>query len=354
VAEQEQEKTEQATPKRKEDAREKGQVAKSREVSSAAILISALIYFWFGATSLMDHFMALMKRYLMSTVTTTVSTDTVSSLMAGVVYDIFSLLLPMFLVAMVTAFLVNLLQAGFVFSFEPLSPKWSKIDPIKGLKRLFSLHAVVELLKNVLKILIIGLSLWLTMDAEWAVLPRLVSYRIPEIVAYVGKVSFKIVLSTCWILVVLAVLDFLYQRWEHNRSLKMTKQEVKEEYKQLEGDPLVKGRIRRIQREWARKRMMAAVPKADVVITNPTHYAIAIRYEQETMAAPLVLAKGADYLAEKIKEIARIHHVPIIENKEVAQLLFKLTDVEEMIPETLYRAVAEILAYVYRIRQHTF
>jgi len=298
--------------------------------------------------------MALMKRYLMSTVTTTVSTDTVSSLMAGVVYDIFSLLLPMFLVAMVTAFLVNLLQAGFVFSFEPLSPKWSKIDPIKGLKRLFSLHAVVELLKNVLKILIIGLSLWLTMDAEWAVLPRLVSYRIPEIVAYVGKVSFKIVLSTCWILVVLAVLDFLYQRWEHNRSLKMTKQEVKEEYKQLEGDPLVKGRIRRIQREWARKRMMAAVPKADVVITNPTHYAIAIRYEQETMAAPLVLAKGADYLAEKIKEIARIHHVPIIENKEVAQLLFKLTDVEEMIPETLYRAVAEILAYVYRIRQHTF
>jgi len=243
--------------------------------------------------------MALMKRYLMSTVTTTVSTDTVSSLMAGVVYDIFSLLLPMFLVAMVTAFLVNLLQAGFVFSFEPLSPKWSKIDPIKGLKRLFSLHAVVELLKNVLKILIIGLSLWLTMDAEWAVLPRLVSYRIPEIVAYVGKVSFKIVLSTCWILVVLAVLDFLYQRWEHNRSLKMTKQEVKEEYKQLEGDPLVKGRIRRIQREWARKRMMAAVPKADVVITNPTHYAIAIRYEQETMAAPLVLAKGADYLAEK-------------------------------------------------------
>lgn len=354
MAEQEQEKTEQATPKRKEDAREKGQVAKSREVSSAAILISALIYFWFGATSLMDHFMALMKRYLMSTVTTTVSTDTVSSLMAGVVYDIFSLLLPMFLVAMVTAFLVNLLQAGFVFSFEPLSPKWSKIDPIKGLKRLFSLHAVVELLKNVLKILIIGLSLWLTMDAEWAVLPRLVSYRIPEIVAYVGKVSFKIVLSTCWILVVLAVLDFLYQRWEHNRSLKMTKQEVKEEYKQLEGDPLVKGRIRRIQREWARKRMMAAVPKADVVITNPTHYAIAIRYEQETMAAPLVLAKGADYLAEKIKEIARIHHVPIIENKEVAQLLFKLTDVEEMIPETLYRAVAEILAYVYRIRQHTF
>lgn len=353
MAEQDQEKTEQATPKRKEEAREKGQVAKSREISSAAILISGLLYFWFGATSMLNHFMAVMKRYFISLVSTSVSTDTISSLMAGVVYDIFSLLLPLFIIAAVTAFVVNLLQTGFVFSAEPLTPKWSKIDPIKGLKRLFSLHAAVELIKNVFKIFIIGVSLWLAMRSEITILPNLVSYSIPEIVAYVGKVAFKIVTSTCWILVVLAVLDFLYQRWEHMRSLKMTKQEVKEEYKQLEGDPLIKGRIRRIQREWARRRMMAAVPKADVVITNPTHYAVALRYDQETMAAPTVIAKGADYLAEKIKELARIHHIPIVENPEVARLLFKLTEVEEMIPETLYRAVAEILAYVYRIRQYT-
>ena len=352
MAEQDQEKTEQATPKRKEEAREKGQVAKSREVSSAAILIGGLVYLWFGAVPMMEKIMKVMKKDFAAAATVTLSVESVPFIITGLIYDLFSIVLPFFLLAACVALIVNLVQTGFVFSGEPLVPKWSRINPVENLKRLFSLQALVELTKNLLKVAIIGITLWLTIRNELNTVPQLVSWSVPDIVAYVGKVAFRIMTSTCWILIVLAVLDFIYQHWEHMKSLKMTKQEVKEEYKQLEGDPLVKGRIRRIQREMARKRMMAAVPKADVVITNPTHYAVALRYEQEKMAAPTVVAKGTEYLAEKIKEIARFHHVPIVENREVAQMLFKLTEVGEVIPETLYRAVAEILAYVYRIREN--
>ncbi|MCX7982202.1 MAG: flagellar biosynthesis protein FlhB [Syntrophales bacterium] len=352
MAEQDQEKTEQATPKRKEEAREKGQVAKSREVSSAAILIGGLVYFWLGAAPMVEKIMKVMKKNFSAAATATVSVETVPHILTGLIYDLFSIVLPLFILAASVALLVNLIQTGFVFSGEPLVPKWERIDPVKNLKRLFSLQAVVELVKNLIKVIIIGVTLWFTMKSEIATIPALVTWSVPDIVAYVGKVAFRIIASTCWILIVLAVVDFLYQHWEHTKSLKMTKQEVKEEYKQLEGDPLVKGRIRRIQREMARRRMMAAVPKADVVITNPTHFAVALRYEQESMSAPMVVAKGSDYLAEKIKEIARLHNVPIVENREVAQMLFKLTDVGEVIPETLYRAVAEILAYVYRLRNN--
>jgi|YelNatPaOPRAMG01_1025707.scaffolds.fasta_scaffold18789_7 flagellar biosynthetic protein FlhB len=352
MAENDQEKTEQATPKRLEEAREKGQVAKSREISSAAVLIGGLAYFWFGAAPMMEKMMAMMKRNFTAAATARVSMENISSIMTGMIYELFCIVLPLFLLAASIALVINLIQTGLVMSAEPLIPKWSRIDPISNLKRLFSLQALVELIKNCLKVVIIGATLWLTVRSEINTIPHLALLSVPDIVAYVGKVAFRIMTSTCWILIVLAVLDYMYQRWEHLKSLKMTKQEVKEEFKQLEGDPLVKGRIRRIQREMARKRMMAAVPKADVVITNPTHYAVALEYKQETMAAPVVVAKGADYLAQKIKEIARKHQVPIVENKEVAQMLFKLTDVNETIPETLYRAVAEILAYVYRIRHN--
>ncbi|MDI9554941.1 MAG: EscU/YscU/HrcU family type III secretion system export apparatus switch protein, partial [Pseudomonadota bacterium] len=171
------------------------------------------------------------------------------------------------------------------------------------------------------------------------------------ILLYTGRVTFKILITTCWILIVLAILDYMYQRWEYEKGLRMSKQEVKDEYKQTEGNPAVKGRIRRIQREAARRRMMAAVPKADVVITNPTHLAVAVRYDPEKMYAPTVVAKGAGFVAEKIREIAGAHGVPVVENKPVAQLLYKTVDVDRAIPEDLYRAVAEILAYVYGLKE---
>jgi len=254
-------------------------------------------------------------------------------------------------VALLAGFIANIAQVGFLFSSEAIMPKFSKIDPMKGLQRLFSTRSLVELVKSVAKILIVGFIAYLTMRSESDKILPLVQYSVPDILAYIGRVSFKILYTTSIVLLALAVFDYVYQKWETDKSLKMTKQEIKEENKQTEGDPLVKGRIRRLQREIARKRMMAQVPKADVVITNPTHFAVAIRYVPEKMKAPVVIAKGADFLAEKIKEIAKTHNVPIVENKAVAQVLYRMVQIDQVVPETLYKAIAEILVYVYSLKQ---
>jgi len=352
MAESDQEKTEQATQKRREEAREKGQVAKSRELPSVAVLVAGLIYFWFGASAMVGDMLKMMRKTFTAAGATNIDTDTIQSLMVGFLYEMFMITAPILAVVTIASILSSLLQTGFLVSSEAIMPKLSKIDPLKGLKRMFSLQSLVELVKNVLKMCIIGLVAWLTIRREMANIAPLIHQDVYAIMAYVGKVSFKIIMSTCWVLVVLAVMDFIYQKWEHARSIRMSKQEIKEENKQLEGDPLIKGRIRRLQREVARKRMMAAVPQADVVITNPTHFAVALKYDPESMTAPVVLAKGADHVAAKIKEIARKHQVPMVENKTVARLLFTLTKVDETIPEKMYRVVAEILAHVYRLRKH--
>jgi flagellar biosynthetic protein FlhB len=246
--------------------------------------------------------------------------------------------------------LVNYFQVGFLFSAQPLTPDLSKIDPIKGFKRLFSLRALAELIKNCLKILIISVVVYLTLTAEAENTLMLADRSIWDIMACVGDITFKIIFRTCWILLFLAGLDYLYQRWEFEKSLRMTRQEVKDEHKQSEGDPMVKARIRRIQREIARRRMMSKVPKADVVITNPEHLAVALKYDPEKMFAPVVVAKGAGEVAEKIRRIARDSGVPVLENKPLARAMYKLVKVNDAIPETLYRLVAEVLAYVYSLR----
>ena len=350
MADSDQEKTEQATTKREEEARERGQVAKSRELPSATILVACLIYFWFGGTGMVKDIMKMMKKTFTAAGTTTIDIHTIQSVMVGVLYDMFIILMPVFIVVTVSSLLASLVQTGFLFSMEAMAPKFSKIDPLKGFKRMFSLQSFVELVKNILKMTAIGVVAWLTIKGEVTNIAPLINQDVYAIMIYVGKVSFKIMMSTCWLLIVLALMDFIYQKWEHAKSLKMTKEEVKQENKQMEGDPFIKNRIRRIQREIARKRMMAAVPKADVVITNPTHFAVAIKYDQESMNAPVVVAKGADFIAAKIKEIAKKNQVPIIENKAVARLLFAMTEVDEVIPENLYRVVAEILAHVYRLK----
>jgi flagellar biosynthetic protein FlhB len=349
--ENDQEKTEQATSKRREDAREKGQVTKSRELASVAVLGACLVYFYFGASDLANQLMTLMKTSFRKSGQTTVSIDTIQPLLTDLCYQAFALLAPFLLVTMIAGLMINILQVGVLFSAEPITPKYSKIDPVKGLKRLFSLRSLVELIKNVLKMAIVGFVAYLTISGESHNLLPLVDLGVRDILGYLGKVSFKILYSTCWILVILAILDYAYQKWEHERSLKMSLKEIKEENRQSEGDPLIKGRIKKLQREMARKRMMAAVPKADVVITNPTHFAVAIRYEPETMNAPCVIAKGADFLAEKIKEIARNSGVPVVENKLVAQVLYKMTPVDQAVPENLYKAIAEILAHIYSLKQ---
>ena len=346
-----QEKTEQATPKRKEEAREKGRVARSREVPSAAILFASLIYFYFNSSGLFEKLMSLVASLFSSAGQTTINANNISFFLIGLMSKVFFILIPLFALIFLISILANVIQVGFLFSSSVLQPEFSKIDPLKGFKRLFSLNSAVELIKNILKMLIIGIVSYIVVKNEVKGFLLLADQTVWEILVYIGRITFKILLSTGWVLIALAIFDYAYQRWEYEKGLRMTKQEIKDELKNTEGNPAIKGRIKRLQREMARKRMMAAVPKADVVITNPTHLAVALKYDQQKEIAPRVIAKGAGFIAEKIRETARENAVPLVENKPLAQVLYKMVDVNDLIPENLYRSVAEVLAYVYNLRK---
>lgn len=343
-------KTEQATPKRLEDARKKGQVAKSREVGSAFILAAALVYFYFGAAGVMNKMMVLMKTSLGGLSRDDLTVSSLQMLIGEMLVKTSAIVLPFLLCLMAAGVMANLLQVGVIFSTEPIQPKLSKISPLKGLQNLFSLRTLAELVKSLLKVAVVGLIAYLTIVAEAPQVVPLMRQDAWQIASFLGRVSFKIVFAACWVLILLAFLDYLYQHWEHGRSLRMSRQDVKDEYKTTEGDPLVKARIRKLQRETAMRRMMSKVPTADVVITNPTHLAVALKYDDSKMAAPVVVAKGADLIAQRIKEIARQKGVAVVENKTLAQVLYRIVDIGEVIPENLYQAVAEVLAYVYRLR----
>ena len=346
-----QERTEQATPKKREEARKKGQVAISREVASAVILGAALIYFYFGASGLLEGIVNIMKTTFRESGNTLLTQQNIYALASSHMANVFFLIFPLLLAVFLAAFLANVFQVGFNISWEAARPKLSKINPLNGFKRLFSLRSLVELAKSIFKITVIGLIAYLVIIHEVPSLLPLAEQSVWGMLIFIGRITFKTLLITCIVMMGFALLDYLYQRWEFEKSIRMSKQEIKEEYRQTEGDPLIKSRIKRLQREIARKRMMASVPRADVVITNPTHLAVAIQYDQEQMNAPTVLAKGAGYMAEKIKEIATENKIPIVENKPVAQVLYKITNIGQTIPEDLYRAVAEILAYVYRLKE---
>ncbi|MGV8078690.1 MAG: flagellar biosynthesis protein FlhB [Syntrophales bacterium] len=347
-----QERTERATPRKREEARKKGQVARSREVVSAAVLSACLICFYFQSSGVMERLMSMMRSSFRRSTVFTLSADTVPALFAQTVLEMLILLAPFFLTVVLAGLAANAFQVGFRITAESVTPKLSKINPLEGFKRLFSLQSVMELVKSVIKLAIIGFVAYLSVRSELPHLVPLMDQSVPDIVRFMGRVSFRILGTTCVILAVLAVLDYAYQRWEHERNLRMSRQEIKDETKETEGDPLIKSRIRRIQQEMARRRMMAAVPKADVVITNPTHLAVALRYDPERMAAPTVVAKGKGFLAATIREVAERHGVPVVENKPVAQVLYKMVDVSGIIPENLYKAVAEILAFVYKLREN--
>ncbi len=348
-----QERTEQATPKRRQEAREKGQVAKSRELASVAVLLSSLFTLYWGSSFFMTRLCGTLSYYLEHLGSIKVSFESMQPLALLGMKQFFILMAPLFLVITVIALLSNYLQVGTLFTWEPIIPKISKINPMEGLKRLFSLQSLVEFIKSLFKLVIVTWIAWSTVRDQIHLLPPLLDQTPYQIISYIGTVSFKIFWKSCLAMILLSVLDYMYQRWEFEKNLKMTKQEVKEEFKQTEGDPQVKSRIRSIQREQARKRMMQEVPEADVVITNPTHLAVALKYEAGRMQAPYVVAKGAGVLAEKIREIAREHGIPVVENKPVAQSLYKLVEVGQTIPETLFQAVAEIFAYVYRLKGRT-
>lgn len=346
-----QERTEQATPKRRQEARKKGQVAQSREAASAAILLMGLGVFFFAGQwmlgSISDFTVGMLDRIGKGSMNDIADA---SALFAEILRAFVKITLPIMAVVFVAAIASILLQTGFLLTAEPLVPKLSKINPLQGIQRMFSLKSLVELVKSLCKILLIGMAAYLLIRSELDKIPGLALLTVPDIFRFTFRVAFKIALHVCLLLVLLAVLDYAYQRWEHEKSLKMTRQEVKDEQKQTLGDPKVKSRIRSIQMDMARRRMMAAVPEADVVITNPTHLAVALRFDVRNMIAPRVAAKGAGRIAERIKAVAAEHDVPVVENKPLARSLYKMVDIDETIPAELYRAVAEVLAYVYRLR----
>lgn len=345
------EKTEKPTPKKREEARRKGEVGKSRELPSVSVLLAATIT------------MAVMGSYLYSFMQTIIqgtwslipSRDLNMSdcifLCQKMITQFILLIGPIFLAVFVTAILSNIMQVGFILAGEQIRPKLSKIDPIKGFGRLFSKNASMELLKSFLKLAIVGGIAYLSIRDEMKNLSFLVEMEVGPIMAYILSTSFKLFIKCAMAMIFLVILDYAFQKWDFEKRMRMSKKEIKEEFKKTEGDPQVKARIRGIQMQMARRRMMQAVPKADVVITNPTHLAVALRYDNSEMNAPKVIAKGAGEVAKRIKEIAATYHIPIVENKELAQALNAMVDIGQEIPRTLYQAVAEILAYIYKLKR---
>ena len=345
-----QERTEQATPKRLQEMREKGQVAKSREVPSVAILIASLLIFYFLGSAMIRDFMDLMKWAFANSAHFEIQSGNLNWLLLELFRRALKIVAPMFIVLVAVGLLSNLLQVGFLFSTQAIAPKFSKLDPLKGFARMFSKQALVELIKSIFKVIIVGCVTYFTVKGELEEIVPLMDKEIWSVMSYIGSVCFKILLRTSWVLIVLAIVDYVFQKWDFKQEAKMTKQEVKDEFKQREGDPLIKSRVRQAQREMAKKRMMEAVPKADVVITNPVHLAIALEYNTQNMSAPQLTAKGSRLVAERIKAIAQEHNIPIVENKPLAQALFKGVEIGQEIPTVFYKAVAEVLSYVYRLK----
>lgn len=345
-----QDKTEPASPRRKEEARKKGEVPKSRDLVSVAVLSAGAVYLFFAARGMSRDLGLLIRQTFSRIPGFSLSDMNVVEFSIQALRDFIWIILPVMIIVCVAAVAVNYVQSGPIWTVEPLSPKVSKIDPIQGFRRMLSLRSLLELAKSMAKLTIVGWVVYYTLKDEF---PRFVPliYQDPLSILYcLGSTSWKVTIRCCMVVAVLALLDYIYQRWEFGRKLKMSKQDVKDEYKQTEGDPLVKSRIRSIQREMARRRMMEEVPKADVVITNPEHLAVALRYDAKKMKAPKVVAKGADRIALRIRSLAEENGVVIVENRPLAQNLYKL-ELGEEIPSRLYQAIAEVLAYVYRLKR---
>ena len=348
-----QEKTEEPTARRLQDARRKGDVAKSMEVPSAAVLLASLLTLYALNDFMMGNMFMLLRHYLGNLHSIQLIPDQLGPLSRqGLVY-VLLLCGPLMLVVFVVALLGNFVQFGFLFSTEKLAPKFSKISPIEGIKRMFSMQMLMNTLKSIAKVVLVGYIAYHEIILVLPDLNPLMDQEPIQIAAFIGKVSFSIFLKSALLIALLAAIDYAFQRYDYRKKMRMTKQELKEEAKQTEGDPHVKGRIRSIQMEMARRRMMEEVPKADVVITNPTRLAVALKYNNLTMAAPLVVAKGAGVVAHRIKEVAGEHGIPLVEDKPLAQALFKSVGLNEPIPENLFQAVAEVLAYVYSLKRKT-
>ena len=344
------EKTEAPSSKRRDDFRKKGQVAQSKEVQTAVLFTLTFILWIFYMPEFWNGLSVLLATIWRNCETFGGTPSDVYNLSLFLVKEMAILLAPLFFLVMVAGFFSSITQVGWLFTTKPISPDFTKLNPIKGFGRMFSMKSLVDLVKSVLKVVLVAWIAYATVYNYFEEALILVNTSVTATVLFLARVATIILAKVCAILILIAALDFAYTRYEMEEKMKMTKQEVKEEFKEMEGDPYIKSQIRRIQQEMARKRMMAEVPEADVIITNPTHLSVAIKYDTETMDAPVIIAKGADHIAMKIREIARENEIPLIENPPVARLLHKV-DLGAVIPEEMFKAVAEILAHVYSLKK---
>jgi len=344
------EKTEDASGHKLSKAREEGQVAKSTEIPSVFVLLGGVISLWASAVYIYNNAMEMFHYNLNFDKIPDFTQAEMVNLLAVHGQKMLLICLPMFAGVYVVALLSNVAQVGFEISWKAIEPKFSKLNPISGFKQKFSSRSVVEMVKNLVKIGVISLVSYNAIMGELSNITRLYDNSIGQILLFILDISFWIFIKVCLIMLVVALLDYAYQKWKFLEDQKMTKKEVKDETKQTEGDPMVKSRIRQLQHEAARKRMMADVPKADVVVTNPTRLAVALKYDGKTMDAPKVLAKGAGPVAKNIRRIARENDIPLVEDKQLARNLYSHVDIGGEVPIEYYQAVAELLAYVYKLK----
>lgn len=349
-----QEKTEQPTPKRKSEAREKGQVPRSRELTTMAMLLSAAGAILFFGDHMLSGILAMMREVLQLQRADLLDVSRMSAIFMGAMADALLAMMPLFILLTVIALFAPMIISGWSFSAKSLSFKWDKLDPIKGVGRIFSWRSLMELIKALAKfgvVLVIALLLlWHNVEDLLA----LGTHSVMTALAKTGELlSWSFLVLSC-AMILIAAVDVPFQLWDHNRKLRMTRQEVKDEFKDTDGNPELKRKVREVQQEMAQRRMMDEVPKADVVITNPTHYAVALRYDQDAMGAPMVVAKGRGLVARKIRQLATEHEVPIISAPPLSRALYHSTDLQQEIPAGLFMAVAQVLAYTYQLRRRPY
>lgn len=346
-------KTEEPTAKKLEDARKKGQTMKSTDVTAAALLLSFFLILkaivGFYGERFMSGFLSTF-RHISDIVNDEFTVNAACAMLGDSFKNIIIICLPMFVVAVLVASISILVQVKWKVTYEPLKPKFDKFNPINGAKNLFSKDKIVELIKSIAKVGVLAYVVYDYLQDMWGIVYDMYYYNLPQAIELIGNTVIDIGIRISLFFAAIAAVDFFYQKWKFRKDMMMTKQEVKDEYKNAEGDPKVKSQQRARMQQASQRRMMQELPKADVVITNPTHLAVAILYDKEKHQAPVVIAKGADFLAQKIKDVARENTIEIVENKPLARMLYHNVEIGAEIPPELYQMVAEVLAYVYGLQ----
>ena len=350
------EKTEEPTGKKLNDARKEGQVAKSKEIANAfgilALFIILKVYVGTIGTRFIESFHVVYGQIpeLVKMYNGNLSVASLQVLLRSMMLRLLTIIAPVLLFGVMVAVICDTVQVKWRPTTKPIKPKFSKLSPVKGFARIFSPNSLVELLKSLLKLVVIGYVVYSYLKGRVGQIFLLYDITLNQAIGLIGEIAIDLGIRIAMVYMVIAFLDFWYQKWKFRQDMKMTKQEVKDEYKNQEGDPQVKAKQKQRMREASMRRMMSQLPEADVVITNPTHYAVAVKYDPEKYDAPYVLAKGEDYLAQKIKDVAREHEIEIVENKPLARMLYANVEIGGLIPPELYQAVAEVLAFVYHLK----